>query len=214
MLFELSDRALMSRSHADSLQDSSVIRWAAAGDRAAREEVFRRFGDRLSELTRRMLRCNSRLRQREETDDVVQQVALRLNRALGDVRPQNVRDFLGLAVVQIRRLLIDLARHHFGPLGAGTHERNGGEMSGREPFAPSPEPETLEAWVALHEAIAQLPDDEREAFSVIWYGGVTQKEAAELLDVAERTVLRRVHKARLTLAGLLSEHAETFRREP
>ena len=38
-----------------------------------------------------------------------------------EVPPPNVRDFFGLAVVQIRRLLIDLARHYFGPRGIRTY---------------------------------------------------------------------------------------------
>jgi RNA polymerase sigma-70 factor (ECF subfamily) len=189
-----------------------VIRRAAAGDRAAREELFRRFGGRLSQIARRMLRCSPRLRQREETDDVMQQAALRLHRSLQDARPQHVRELFGLAVVQIQRVLIDLARHHFGPLGAAAHELSLPAERSPNAAAPVLAPETLEAWAAFHEQIASLPFDEREAFGVIWYGGATQKEAAELLGVAERTILRRVHKARLRLATELSAHADELRR--
>lgn len=203
----------MSRSFSDALQDSSVIRRAAAGDRAARDELFRRFGGRLAQLARRMLRCNPRLRQREETDDVMQQAAIRLHRSLEEASPQNVRDLFGLAALQIRRVLIDLARHHFGPLGAGAREFQAADACAPEPSASVLEPETLEAWAALHERIAGLPDDEREAFCVIWYGGATQAEAAEMLNVSERTILRRVHRARMRLAADLSAHADDLRGE-
>jgi RNA polymerase sigma-70 factor (ECF subfamily) len=57
-------------------------------------------------------------------------------------------------------------------------------------------PETLEAWGAFHEAIDTLPADEREVFQLVWYGGLQQKDVAELLDISVPTVQRRWYKAR------------------
>jgi RNA polymerase sigma factor (sigma-70 family) len=178
----------------------------AAGDVAARDRLLDHAGQRLLSLTRRMFRGYPHLRRWEETDDVFQSAVLRLYRSLGDVRPASIGQFFGLAATQIRRTLIDLARHHFGPEGHATRHHsdvgrteasNGPDDSARargdEP------PETLEAWAHFHEAVEALPREEREVFSLIWYGEATQKEAAELLGVTERTILRRLVRARLAL---------------
>ena len=69
--------------------------------------------------------------------------------------------------------------------------------------APAPEshPETLAEWAEFHEAIeTHYRTTNEKSFSLVWYGGVTQRDACELLGVSERTVLRRFHRARLLLA--------------
>jgi RNA polymerase sigma-70 factor (ECF subfamily) len=178
----------------------------AAGDVAARDRLLDRAGQRLLALTRRMLRGYPHLRRWEQTDDVFQSAVLRLYRSLGDVRPDSIGQFFALATTQIRRTLIDLARHHFGPEGAaarhlsdigGSHRSNAPSDSG--PASADEPPETLDAWARFHEAVEALPRDERDVFSLIWYGEATQKEASELLGVTERTILRRLVRARLLL---------------
>jgi RNA polymerase sigma factor (sigma-70 family) len=189
----------------------------AAGDDAARNDLLERAAQRLLKLTHRMLRNYPQLRRWEETDDVYQNAILRLYRSLGDVRPDSVRGFFALAATQIRRTLIDLARHHFGPEGSATRHhsdvgrsdtsarRSDSRMAGvDEP------PETLDAWARFHEAVELLPAEDRDAFSLIWYGEATQKEAAELLGISERTVLRRLVRARLLLHESLKHTRATF----
>jgi RNA polymerase sigma factor (sigma-70 family) len=164
-----------------------------------------------------MFRNYPQLRRWEETDDVFQNAILRLYRSLGDVRPDSVRGFFALAATQIRRTLIDLARHHFGPEGAATHhhsELRTPETSGlsSEPRASGVDepPETLDAWAQFHEAVEQLPAEERDTFSLIWYGEATQIETAELLGISERTVLRRLVRARLLLHESLKSARVAF----
>jgi RNA polymerase sigma factor (sigma-70 family) len=61
------------------------------------------------------------------------------------------------------------------------------------------EPSELAAWSEFHERAGQLPDEEREVFDLLWYQGLMQEEAAQLLGVSERTVKRRWQSARLQL---------------
>src|SRR5262245_13393088 len=65
--------------------------------------------ERLRRLARRMLRQHPAVRRWEQTDDVLQNALLRLQRALQNVRPTTAREFFGLAAVQIRYALLDLA---------------------------------------------------------------------------------------------------------
>src|SRR5262245_38143403 len=92
-----------------------------SGDAKARNELFAQACGRLERLTRAMLRDYPGVQRWEETGDVYQNAMVRLCRALADVVPPTPRDFYRLAAVQIRRELIDLARHYYGPQGAGAH---------------------------------------------------------------------------------------------
>ena len=181
------------------------------GDEAARDEVINHACQRLEALTRRMLRHYPRLRRWEQTGDVLQNAILRLHRSLGVLQPVSPSQFYGLAASQIRRELIDLARHHFGPEGGAAHHRTdgAGQESGAGPVMqkvdPGGEPATLAEWTDFHEKVQRLPVPEREVFDLLWYEGLTQVEAAQVLGVTERTIKNRWRSAKLELQRLLGE---------
>jgi RNA polymerase sigma-70 factor (ECF subfamily) len=181
------------------------------GDEAARGEIIHHACQRLESLTRRMLRRYPRLRRWEQTGDVLQNAVLRLHRSLATVRPESPAQFYGLAAAQIRRELIDLARHHFGPQGAAAHHHTDGveQMSGDGPVAksadPGGEPTSLAEWTDFHEKVQMLAPTEREVFDLLWYEGLSQAEAAQVLGVTERTVKNRWRGAKLELQRLLGE---------
>jgi RNA polymerase sigma-70 factor (ECF subfamily) len=171
---------------------------AAAGDEAAVDALLRRSGDRLTQLTRRMLGDFRRVRRWADTDDVLQNALLRLVSALRAVKPATPRDFLALAALQIRRELLDLARHFYGPEGIGAnHESVGGTACPelKDGADVRHEPSSLAQWRELHQQIDALADDEREVVGLLFYQGLSQGEAAELMNVSVRTVQRRWHAA-------------------
>jgi DNA-directed RNA polymerase specialized sigma24 family protein len=81
----------------------------------APDELISHVRERLQRLTRKMLQDYPGVKRWEQTDDVLQNALVRLLRALRDVRPASMREFFGLASVQIRRELLDLAKHYYGP---------------------------------------------------------------------------------------------------
>lgn len=176
-----------------------------AGDTAARDELIGRCSHRLELLTRKLLRGYPGVRRWEETGDVFQNATVRLVRALEAVTPTNTRDFFGLAAEQIRRELIDLARHYRGPEGHGRNLTDppnpAGDRPGFDP--PAPRAEDLDRWTALHEAVHKLPAEEREVFMLSFYHGWTQADIAELFQVDERTIRRRYQSATARLSELL-----------
>jgi RNA polymerase sigma-70 factor (ECF subfamily) len=179
---------------------------------AARNAVLNHASDRLEKLTRRMLRNFPRLRRWEQTGDVLQNAVLRLHRSLAAIRPVSARQFYGLAAAQIRRELIDLTRHHFGPEGAAAHHHTDGienASENREDVSQhadvSGEPTSLAAWTEFHEKVQRLPEAEREVFDLLWYEGLNQQEAASLLGVTDRTVKNRWRSAKLLLQELLAD---------
>ena len=175
-----------------------------AGDATARGELLSIACQRLSRLTHKMLRGYPGVRRWEQTDDVLQNAALRLCRALQAIRPESVRGFIRLAAVQIRRELIDLARHYEGPEGLGRHHvtRVGAgdaraAAGPRDSPADTDDPVRLASWTEFHDTVEALPDAEREIFDLLWYQGLSHREAAALLGITERMAKRRWRAARL-----------------
>ena len=100
--------------------------------------------------------------------------------------------------------LIDLARHYFGPQGRGVRQERL-EENAEEHDPPDSEqtPGQLAEWTEFHERVAALPDDEREAFELIWYQGLSQSDAGEAVGVSARTIKRRWQAACLKLEAFL-----------
>src|SRR5262249_45161374 len=69
------------------------------------------------------------------------------------------------------------------------------------------DPINLSRWAEFHERVADLPDDERLVFDLVWYQGLSQPAAAEVLGISERTVKRRWLSARITLGSALGGSA-------
>jgi RNA polymerase sigma-70 factor (ECF subfamily) len=181
-----------------------------AGDGAARDELIRHSFERLRRLARWMFHRRPLLRAVVETDDVLQNAAVRLYRALPEVMPDTVGRFLSLAAQQVRRELIDLARRHLGKEGAKARRvvSLAGSGSGshhhvlQDQAAASAEPEDLVEWAEFHLAVDRLPDKEREAVHLLLYQGMEQADAALLMQVSVRQVKRLWRSAKSLL-----EHA-------
>jgi RNA polymerase sigma factor (sigma-70 family) len=193
-----------------------------AGDGAARNELINHANNRLVVLTRKMLGFHAGLRPWEQTDDVFQNAAMRLSRALETVQPTTVLDFIGLASLQINRELIDLARHHFGRKPPQADNQGNQGRPPRRPAGPLPplgqgsesgdqlqggvetdDPARLAMWGEFHRCIAALPKTEREVVELLWYQDLTQQETADLLGIDRGTVRSRWQAARLKLAKVL-----------
>lgn len=169
------------------------------GDSSARGLLIDHACDRLRRLTRRMLRSYPSVRRWSETDDVLQQAMIRLHRSLSQVFPGDTQAFLGLAATQIRRELIDLARHFDGPQGhAANHHTDAGEAVENYQAAAG-EPASLCDWTAFHEQVGRLPEPDRQVFELLWYRGLSQPEAAAELGISLATLKRRWQSARLAL---------------
>jgi RNA polymerase sigma-70 factor (ECF subfamily) len=197
------------------------------GDLQARDELISRACDRLQRLTRKMLRDFPRLRRWEESADILQNATLRLCRSLKEEAPANSAGFFALAALQIRRELIDMARHYYGPEGLGAKYRSRPDASA-DSRSPAPECQDgtsdrhprrqparrqgaadesaqLEAWTEFHKKVDLLPEEEKAVFNLLWYHELTQEEAARELGVSQRTLKRRWQSARLRLREALRD---------
>ena len=190
----------------DTTQLQAILDLAARGNDDAWHQLIDQASQRLFRLTRKMLNAYPHLRRWEDSDDIFQTAAIRLQRSLSQLQPESVRQFFGLATVEIRRSLIDLIRHHFGPEGGaanhhsdaqGAFSNDGGALD-RFP-AENSQSGWIGAWERFHRAVGELPDEPREVFNLVWYAGLPQQEVASLLDISVPTVKRRMRTARLYL---------------
>ncbi len=120
----------MSESADEGTNLQRVIERFASGDDSALNDLLLQAADRLEKLARSMLSDFTRVRRWEETADIVQNASVRLFRAFQTTRPTDVRGFFALAALQIRRELIDLARHYFGPEGLGANYESRSDWPG------------------------------------------------------------------------------------
>src|SRR5262245_26429848 len=185
---------------------------AMSGDAAARRRLLEEARDRLMRHARRHLHgTHARLEPFEQTDDVVQQLYIKIHEnqdrfwVNAHGRPVGtLAEFFGHSSAWMRDVLCDLLRKAYGradnrpvvlPLdGAGPRP---------EPASDTHDGERVRRWTEFHEAVARLPDDLRGVFDLLWYQELRQAEAAALLGIAVPTVKLRWMKARLQVQQAL-----------
>jgi RNA polymerase sigma-70 factor (ECF subfamily) len=180
---------------------------ALPGDPAAEpliREVLDRAVHRLRLLCANLLhRSYPRLTQPPlnlETDELLGGVVAGLLTALRNVRPQTVRQFFGLANQHIRWQLNEMARRLDEQPAAGALVEAG-------VAAPPSSSDSCLSPVGrrMLGAIETLPEDEREVFDLVRIQGLTHAETAEVVGVSQKTVQRRLNRARLLLAERLDD---------
>jgi RNA polymerase sigma-70 factor (ECF subfamily) len=178
------------------------------GENEVRGELLNHAFNRLQGMVKKMKRGFERVGRWEQTDDVVQNASLRLYEALGQVQITDARHFFRLAALQIRRELLDMCRHYYGPRGAGAnHQTQLRQPAGEKTRPPeifdrgelSADPRKVQEWGDFHRHVDELPETEREVVDLLWYHELSQDEAARLLGVSTRHVKRLWRSARLLL---------------
>ena len=134
-----------------------------------------------------------------EPDELLGAVVERLLKAMRVARPRTVREFFALANQHMRWELNDLARRlDEQPDMVRLRE-------GLEPAPASSVSELSSDGRRILEAIDNLPEEEREVFSLVRIQGLTHTEAAGVLGVSTKTVQRRLNRALLLLAERLDD---------
>jgi RNA polymerase sigma-70 factor (ECF subfamily) len=144
-----------------------------------------------------------------EPEELLGAVVERLLKAMRQVRPQSVRQFFALANQHMRWELNDLARRL---------DEQTTPVELRDSEVPAP-PESSGSQPSSNtrrmlEAIENLPDEEREVFSLVRIQGMTQPDAAAVLGVSAKTVQRRLNRARALLAERLADLQPTLGPDP
>jgi RNA polymerase sigma-70 factor (ECF subfamily) len=170
--------------------DAELIRAHAAGDPNAFAELVRRHRDRMWAVALRTLRDP------EEAADALQDAFISAFRAAGSFRAEaQVSTWLHRIVVNA--CLDRMRRRNARPTSPmpddGSHE----------PAAPRDAMADRETGMAVQDALAQLPGEQRAAIVLVDVEGYSVAETARMLGVAEGTVKSRCARGRGKLAVLL-----------
>ena len=178
-----------------TVTDADLASRIAGGDRQALEQAFNQHGGAVKAIANRVLR-NETL-----AEDVVQDTFVTFWKAPErfDSERGSLRTFLitiahRRAVDQVRSEMARLQREQRPP------EPNYGDDVEEEVWSRSLSEE-------VRNALARLGDDEREAITLAYYGGLSYVEVARRLGAPEGTVKSRIRSGMKKLAGSLSKVA-------
>ena len=180
-------------------QLTALIARVQAGDSAARDALFAAAYGELHRLARARLRDGGR-HTLLDTTALVHESYLRFVRA-GELRAEDRRAFFAYASQVMRSVIINSARERIA-------QKRGGEWL---PLKLSTElaagiPGREDEVLRVHEALELLEKADPRLAQVAqmrYFGGYSEQEIAETLEVTERTVRRDWEKARLILAVAL-----------
>lgn len=180
-------------------QLTELIERIQAGDSAARDALFAAAYGELHRLARARLRDGGR-HTLLDTTALVHESYLRFMRA-GELRAEDRRAFFAYASQVMRSVIINSARERIA-------RKRGGDWL---PLKLSTElaagiPDREDEVLRVHEALELLEKADPRLAQVAqmrYFGGYSEQEIAETLEVTERTVRRDWEKARLILAVAL-----------
>jgi RNA polymerase sigma-70 factor (ECF subfamily) len=178
----------------EGLTDGELIERVAAGDREAFEEIYRRYTRPVLGLALR------RLGDRGRAEDALQDAFAAIWRSAGSYDPARGEGGAWLYTVA-RNAIVDGARRRPEPAMEAPDEAS--------PDTGPPE-RAEAAWLSwrVHAAIERLPEHERPVIELAYWGGLSQSEISEFLDVPLGTVKTRTRSALARLAGMLEEELQ------
>ena len=145
-----------------------------------------------------------------QADEMLSSVVERMLKALRETRPRSVRQYFALANQHMRWELNDLARRLDDR--SRVLEVHESSVAAPETSNSRLSPNALR----ILDAIDNLPEDEREVFSLVRIQGMMQFEVADVLGVSTKTVQRRLNRSLLLLSEALGDlrHSRDAAGEP
>jgi RNA polymerase sigma factor (sigma-70 family) len=188
----------MRKRHAH-LSDEALVALVARGDEDALAELYDRVGRIAYGLALRILRDE------RHAEDAVQEAFLQVWRSAATFRPERAKASTWVLTL-VHRRAVDLVRREERRQAEPLTDDAGAAVGAAE--------QTDEAaWLRFERervqtALKQLPDLQREALELSYYGGFSQSELAERLGVPLGTIKSRMFAGLARLRELLDESAQ------
>lgn len=183
----------------DSSEITRILLDWNAGNEEAKERLLPFVYDELKRQARRLM-SRERINHTLQPTALVHEAFVRLSRQTG-VEWQNRSHFFGIASRLMRQILVDHARHH------AAAKRGCRPIHYSLEDVDIPVEDRAESILVLNDALDRLEKlDEKQAkvVEMRFFGGLSNSEIAETLDVSERTVVREWKMAKLWLFRELS----------
>lgn len=170
--------------------DEQLMAAYVAGDVESFQELFRRYAPLLE------TKLAARPGDRNDVADLVQQTFLHLHRARYDFDPRyKLRPWIVTIAINVSR---EASRRRFR-----RHELLFDFEAETAPPSASSEHRQLEPALLVHEAMAQLPPEQREAIELHWIKGLPFYEIAASLGISAGAARVRAHRGYEALRRLL-----------
>jgi RNA polymerase sigma factor (sigma-70 family) len=197
-------RFAMRKQHAH-LSDEALVALVARGDEDALAELY----DRVSRIAYGLaLRV---LRDERHAEDAVQEAFLQVWRSAATFRAERAKASTWILTL-VHRRAVDLVRRE---------ERRQADPLTEDAAAAALAPEQTDeaAWLRFERervqtALKQLPDVQREALELAYYGGFSQSELADRLGVPLGTVKSRMFAGLTRLRELLDDSEQEWSWKP
>ncbi len=178
----------------EQLADEALLTLVAQADEEALGSLYDRYGRVAYGLALRILRDP------DLAQDAVQEAFLSVWRTAAAFDPRRASAQTWLLTI-VHRRAVDVVRRE---------ERRRADPLPPEETAETGETTDEQAWVreqrrGVQAALAELPDDQRQALELAYYGGLSQSEIAERLGVPLGTVKSRMFTGLSRLRDLLAE---------
>ena len=170
--------------------DGELIQRTGAGDRAAFDKLYRRYARPVFGLALR------RLGDRGRAEDAVQETFVSIWRSASTYKPERGPGAPWLYAVA-RNAIVDRARVRGDATFADPPETPSGDAG------PAEQAQSNYVSWRVHRAVEDLPQNEREVLELAYWGGLSQSEVAQFLDVPLGTVKTRTRSGLARLADLL-----------
>ncbi len=164
---------------------TGLLKAWGGGDQAALERLVDEVYNELRRIARRYMR-NERAGNTLQTTAVVNEAYLRLV-DVKNIDWQQRAQFFAIAAQMMRRILVDAAR------ARGSQKRGAGAVKVNVDEALVVSPERDSSLVALDEALeafSKLAPRQAKVVEIRYFGGLGEKETAEVLKISPRTVRR------------------------
>jgi RNA polymerase sigma-70 factor (ECF subfamily) len=178
--------------------EAQLVQQCLRGDGVAWEELVRRHSRRIFNL------CYRFTNQRQEAEDLSQEVFLRVYKTLGSYR--DIYGAFGTWVTSVtRNLLIDHYRRTRRDRLTDSMEDVMTQVEEKESVGRRPDhtAAVTELGEHLQKALGQLSPDLREAVILRDLEGLDYREIQQVLEVPEGTVKSRINRGRIELAKVL-----------
>jgi len=175
--------------------DEALLALAAREDERALAELYDRYGRVAYGLALRIVRDPAL------AEDAVQEAFLTVWRTAGSFRSDRAKPSTWILTLAHRRA-VDVVRREERRRAAPLE---GTEEPDERGLAADEEIELTDRRRLVQEALRQLPDEQREALELAYYGGLTQSELAERLSVPLGTIKSRMFTGLRRLRDLLAE---------
>jgi RNA polymerase sigma-70 factor (ECF subfamily) len=172
----------------------------SAGDESAFRELYDRYSSALYGLALRVLRDAS------EAEDVLQEAFMVIWRKAATFDSERSSPF-SWAVMIVRNKAIDRlrSRDRGERIQTALSEEEAG-LDHRDE-ASAEEPVRRERRQQVGSALAQIPEEQRQAIELAFFGGLTQEEVSSRLAAPLGTIKARIRRGLLRLRELLKEEA-------